>query len=318
MKRLLVFDPKVGLVESPKVEEIPSYLKEGKTVWLDITDLGTTDCELIADIFKVHSLVVEEIKTGYSLPKIINFPDSSFIIWYFMDEKRKEGPPHLYFVISNNYLLTLHEGKVGALDEVFIASSHDTTLFEQGTGMIVYTILDSIVDNYFLLLDRLSDEVGALEDKMFGDPKPAQVRKLFSFKREMLTLRKITAPEREVVNALLRRNLPYIRPEMGAYYEDLYDHLVRIIDLIDTLRDMVSGAMEIYLSTISNRLNVIMKTLTIIATIMMPLTLIVGIYGMNFRFMPELEWRYGYFVVLGVMVLIAVAMLYWFWRRKWL
>lgn len=317
MKRLLVFDPKAGLVGSPKIEEIPSYLKKGNTVWLDIVEPDQVDYELAVDIFKVHALAIDEIKGGFTLPKIINFPESSFVIWYSMDMMGKVLS-RLYFVLSSNYLVTFHKGRVKELDSVFASCSHDATLFERGTGMIIYTVLDNIVDNYFLLVDRLSDEQDALEDKMFEDPTPAEVRKLFSLKREMLTLRKITAPEREVVNAILRRDLPYIRPEMEAYYEDLYDHLVRIIDLVDTLRDMVSGAMEIYLSTISNKLNIIMKTLTIIATIILPLSLIVGIYGMNFRYMPELETRSGYFVVLGVMVLIAAGMLYWFWRRKWL
>ncbi|MFZ3062404.1 MAG: magnesium/cobalt transporter CorA [Actinomycetota bacterium] len=317
MKRLLVFDPKVGLVESPRIEEIPSYLKKGNTVWLDIVEPDQADYELAVDIFKVHALAIDEIKGGFTLPKIINFPKSSFVIWHSMDMTGKVLS-RLYFVLSSNYLVTFHKGRVKELDSVFASCSHDPTLFERGTGMIIYTVLDNIVDNYFLLVDRLSDEQDALEDKMFGDPTPAEVRKLFSLKREMLTLRKIAAPEREVVNAILRRDLPYIRPETTAYYEDLYDHLVRIIDSVDTLRDMVSGAMEIYLATISNKLNIIMKTLTIIATIMMPLTVIVGIYGMNFRYMPELETRSGYFVVLGVMVLIAAGMLLWFWRRKWL
>lgn len=314
----MVYEPKIGLLKSPPIDKIPSYLKEDKVFWLDIIDPEEEDYNFLTEVLKVHPLAIDEIEGDYSLPKIINFPDSSFILWCSIDGEKRGELSRLYLVFSTNYLVSVHRGYVKVLDQVFSVCSRDATLFQQGTGMIVYTILDTTVDNYFLLIDRLSDEVDALEDEMFGEPTPAQVRKLFSLKREMLTLRKISAPEREIVNAILRRDLPFIQPAVEAYYEDLYDHLVRIIDLIDTLREIISGAMEIYLSTISNRLNVIMKTLTIIATIMMPLTLIVGIYGMNFRFMPELEWRYSYFVVLGVMVLIALGMLYWFRRQKWL
>lgn len=320
MQKLLVYSPETGLLKSPSVKEISSYLKENNLVWLDIKDPQEADYKLITELFTVHALAIEDMKTGYSLPKIVSFPDSSFIIWQALGKEQADEfeTPRLYFLISSNYLLTLHEGEMPVLNEVIATCERDEALFRLGTGMILYTILDDLVDQYFLILDKLSDQVDLLEDKMFGEPTSRQVREIFDLKRKMLVIRRMAAPEREIINAILRRELPYIGREMEAYYEDIYDHLVRIIDLIDTLRDLISGAMEIYLSNISNKLNVIMKTLTIVATIMMPATLIASIFGMNFKFMPWLSSPYAFTGTIVVMILIALVMLLWAWRRKWL
>lgn len=322
MQRLLVFSPEKGLVKAPSIKEISSYLKEGSIIWLDILKPQQTDYDLLDKLFQVHPLMFEEIKTGHSLPKIINFPDSSFITWqiFSYDGSGKFDLPRLFFMISPNYIVTLHDKEIPAVSEVLVAAEKEDTLFRQGTGMICYTILDDLIDQYFLLLDGLSDQLDLLEDKMFGEPTQADVKKLFSLKRDMLALRKIAAPEREVINAILRRDLPYFPPATVTYYEDLYDHLVRIIDLVDTFRDVMSGAMQIYLANVSNKLNTIMKTLTIVATIMMPATLIASFFGMNFALITEgvgksVFWFAG---SLMAMVLIAVAMLYWAWLKKWL
>lgn len=322
MQRLLVYSPETGLVKSPSVKETSSYLKAGSIIWLDIQEPQPADYDLVGKLFQAHPLVFEEIKVGHGLPKIISFPDSSFLIWqvFSYDDTGKFDLPRLFFLISSNYIVTLHDKEIPAVSEVLVAAEKENTLFRQGTGMICYTILDGLVDQYFLLLDGLSDQLDLLEDKMFGEPTQADVKKLFSLKRDMLVLRKVAAPEREVINAILRRDLPYFPPAAMTYYEDLYDHLVRIIDLVDTFRDVMSGAMQIYLANVSNKLNTIMKTLTIVATIMMPATLIASFFGMNFALITEGVGRSMFWFAgsLMAMVLIAVAMLYWAWLKKWL
>lgn len=324
MQRLLVLTKK-GLVEKPRLNDVPRYLTEGALVWLDVEGSDEGTYGLLERTFKAHPVVLDEIRGGYSLPKIISYPDWSFIIWQAVKYESvgsvSFSAPLMYCLVSKNYLVTLHAEPLPAVSAVWSASEPEaTTLLKRGTGMVLYNILDGFVDDYFLSLDDLSDQVDALEDKMFGEPSQADVKKLFALKRGMLALRRAAAPEREVINAILRRDLAYVRKPDQPYFEDLYDHLVRIIDLIDTFRDVTSGAMQIYLANVSNKLNTIMKTLTIVATIMMPATLISSFFGMNFALISEgigrsIFWFTGSVVA---MVLIGVVMIYWAWLKKWL
>ena len=174
------------------------------------------------------------------------------------------------------------------------------------------------MDGYFGFLEELSEEIEFLEDELVTDPKREILQKIHSLKREMIYIRKSVWPLREVVNGLERLETPLIKETTDVFLRDVYDHTIQIIDSVETLRDVLSGMLETYLSSVSNRMNEVMKVLTIIATIFIPLTFIAGVYGMNFKFMPELEWRGGYFVIVGIMVALAVAMIIYFRNKKWL
>jgi magnesium transporter len=317
MKQLLIFETGSKPVAS-SIEDVKNCLETKKTFWLDISAPEKADFAFLKEVLKIPGPQMEEIRTGQSLPKLKRAAGLTFLSWYSIDPGVTSPPERFECVICDRFLLTVHHQKMELMDKVLSLMAGDPDLAAEGPERVLYELMDAAVDDYFLIVDGFSDEVDELEDVMFNEPTSKDVKRLFTLKRKMLELRKIAAPEREVVNSVLRREQSFVSAENIGYYEDLYDHLVRIIDLIDTLHDVASGAMQIYQATISNNLNSIMKTLTIIATIAMPLSVIAGIYGMNFKYMPELYWHYGYFYILGLMILITGGMLYWFWRRKWL
>jgi magnesium transporter len=191
-------------------------------------------------------------------------------------------------------------------------------LRQSGADYLLYALIDAIVDQYFEVLEALGEKIEALQDLVVSDPKPETLHKIHGLKRQLLFLRRAVWPLREAANSLSRSECPFLQESTKIFFRDVYDHVVQIVDTIETLREMVSTSLDIYLSSISYRLNAVMKVLTIITTIFMPLTFIVGIYGMNFEHMPELKWEWGYPLVLGLMVAIVIAMLGFFKGKKWI
>jgi magnesium transporter len=187
-----------------------------------------------------------------------------------------------------------------------------------GADYLAYAMIDAIVDHYFIILEKLGERIESLEEALVTQPTTGTLKEIHSLKREMIFLRKAVWPLREVISGLTRGESPLIQESTRIYLRDVYDHTIQVIDTIETFRDMVSGMLDIYLSSVSNRLNSVMKVLTIITTVFMPLTFLAGIYGMNFKHMPELEWRWGYPLVWLIMILITAYMLLIFRRKKWL
>ncbi len=187
-----------------------------------------------------------------------------------------------------------------------------------GSDYLAYSLLDAIVDSYFVVLEKLGEKIETLEEEVVTNPRERTLRQIHALKHEMITLRRSIWPLRELISGLQRSESPLIAKSTSVYLRDVYDHTIQIIDTIESFRDMVTGMLDIYLSSLSNRMNAVMKVLTIIATLFIPLTFIAGIYGMNFKNMPELQWRYGYAAVWGVMIVVAAIMLVYFRRKKWL
>jgi magnesium transporter len=183
---------------------------------------------------------------------------------------------------------------------------------------LAYALLDAVVDNYFVILEKFGDKIESIETELIGDPKQETVQRIYQLRREMIFLHNAVWPLREVVGSLGKHESSLIREVTAPYLRDVYDHAIHIIDSVDIYREMLSSMLDLYLSSVSNRLNEVMKVLTAISLIFMPLTFIVGVYGMNFKYMPELEWRYGYFYTLVGMSGIGVAMFLYFKRKKWL
>jgi len=183
---------------------------------------------------------------------------------------------------------------------------------DRGSDFLLYTLVDLVVDSYFPILDEIEDEIDSLEDRLLARAQSADMNRLLAFKRSLVQVRRAVGPQREVLNQLTRHEFPFVRPENLVYFRDVYDHLLRITEELDSLRDILSSALEVHLASTSNQLNVTMKRLTAWGTIFVVITAIAGIYGMNFRFMPELEWRYGYFADISGMVLISLALYFYF------
>jgi magnesium transporter len=291
--------------------------------WINVEGVG--DLGLLkgfAEHYGIHPLVLEDIVNTDQRPKREDYGDYLFIVVKMLScspESGKIRTEQVSIILGNDYVLSLQEGLGGdVLDPLRDRIRNGRgTIRKMGADYLAYSILDAVVDNYFVVLERIADRIEELETALVRTADRELLRKLHSLKREMLFLRKAVWPLREVVSGLERRESPLIAESTALYLRDLYDHTAQVIDMIETFREMLSGMVDIYLSSVANRTNEVMKVLTIIATFFMPLTFIVGIYGMNFRSMPELESRWGYPAVWIVMIATTAVMYLFFRRKKW-
>jgi magnesium transporter len=295
--------------------------KSGVT-WINIDGLHDIPLlEQMGKIFGLHPLTLEDILNTEQRPKIEDYGDYLYIVLkcFHTDSDGGLASDQVSMVLGPNWLISLQEKEGQLLDPIRGRLQTDKgRLRRAGPDYLAHALIDGIVDSYFVILDSLGERIEDLENALISHPTPETLRSIQSLKREMILLRKSIWPLREMIGRLGRSDSSLIREPSVIYFQDVYDHTVQVIDTVETFRDMLSGMLDIYLSTISNKMNAVMKVLTIIATIFMPLTFIAGVYGMNFRYMPELEWTWGYFAVWAVMLAIAVLMLIYFKRKKWL
>jgi magnesium transporter len=304
--------------------EAAPYLKEPNAVtWIQIE--GLHDIEKLGKLeklFNIHPLILEDIFNSDQRPKIEDLGDYIYIVLKMFNEQNgdslKIASEQISIILGKNYVVSIMEKQNTVLKP--IQDRIETGLGKirkLGPDYLAYAIIDSVVDNYFIILEKFGEKVEAMEEASLRTPTPDTLRAIQDFKREMIFLRRSIWPLREAVSSLARSESPLIHDSTVAYFKDIYDHTVQVIDNIETLRDMLSVMLDIYLSSISNRTNAVMKTLTVIATIFIPLTFIVGVYGMNFENMPELKWRFGYLAVWVLMLILTVAMVIYFRKRKW-
>lgn len=285
-------------------------------VWVDVTDPDEDALQRLASVFGLHPLAIEDCLHFPQRPKLDTYESGPFMIW-LVPESSPDGRfdrAEIDIFLGRDFLITSHRGKVDVIDEV--ASGDPAEVLRRGPEWALHALLDRAVDKVFPLLDRASDILDRLEDELLASPDQEALQRLYMVKRRLIAAHKTVGPERDVIRALARQQA-YVSEEAYLYFQDIGDHLARVEDTVDTYRDVASGVMDIYLSSVSNRLNTIMKRLTIVATVFMPGTLIAGIYGMNFHFMPELGWRFGYLFVLALMVAVTGGMLIWFKRSDW-
>jgi len=294
---------------------------EGNIIWADVSDPTSHDFEELAEEFGFHHLSIEDCQNEHQRPKDEEYEGYYFIVLY---EAELVGPNdrlelrELNIFLGRNYLVTVHSRPIRAIVTASRLWHEWTDRAEQGAGLLAYLLIDGIVDDYLPLLDLVSDRMDDLEDSIFGEWRAESIEDIFTIKKKLLYLRRAITPLRDVFNMLLRREQPIFPREIHIYFQDVFDHLIRVADTIDTLRDMLGSTMDAYLSVSGNRMNKIMKRLTSISTILMSVTLIAGIYGMNFTLMPELRWRYGYVYALSSMVLVGIALYIYLKKIKWI
>jgi magnesium transporter len=286
-------------------------------LWLHFDTPTEEEIKFLQETFKIHHLTIEDVVNQNQRPKIEPFDDYVYIAMHPLTHSKKWQiePSELDLLLGRHWIVSVHYGPLPGLIENSHIHERLAKALEQGTDFLLYTLVDLVVDNYFPLLDEIEDEIAALEDRLLARAQATDMNRLLAFKRSLLHVRRAVAPQREVFNQLARHEFPFIRPENQVYFRDVYDHLLRINEELESLRDILSSAMEVHLASTSNQLNTTMKRLTAWGTIFVVITAIAGIYGMNFKFMPELEWRYGYFAVIGGMLLISLG-LYFYFRRK--
>jgi magnesium transporter len=302
--------------------DISEYcLSKHNVVWADVSDPTSQDFIELAEEFNFHPLSIEDCQQTHQRPKVEEYQGYYFIVLY---EAELVGPHdhlelrELNIFLGANYLVTVHSRPIRAIETANRLWPEWSDRAEHGAGLLAYLLMDAIVDDYMPLLDILSERMDDLEDQIFGEFKPESIEEIFRIKKQLLHLRRSITPLRDVFNTMLRREQPIFARETHVYFQDVFDHIIRVADTIDTLRDMLSSTMDAYLSVQGNRMNIIMKRLTSIATILMSVTLIAGIYGMNFEHMPELGWKYGYIFALVWMLVIGVGLYVYFKKRKWL
>jgi magnesium transporter len=294
---------------------------KSNVVWADVSDPTSQDFSELAEEFGFHPLSIEDCRNAHQRPKIEEYPGYYFIVLY---EAQLVGSDddlelrELNIFLGENFLVTVHSRPIRAVETAKRLWGEWVDRQGHGAGTLAYLLIDAIVDDYMPLLDVLSDRMDDLEDSIFGEFRPEVIQDIFRIKKQLLYLRRSITPLRDVFNTMLRREQPIFARETLVYFQDVFDHILRVSDAIDTLRDVLGSTMDAYLSVSGNRMNMVMKRLTSIATILMSVTLIAGVYGMNFDFMPELKWRYGYVFSLGSMVAVGFAIYFFLRRVKWL
>jgi magnesium transporter len=303
------------------IGESRSYQPRLPVLWINVH--GLHEPEVMAEIgrrFGLHPLVMEDILNTDQRPKVDDYGDYLFIVARFFEiEDERFGSDQVSLILGPNYVLSFQERPSGRFDPLRERLRQDRGQIRKlGADYLAYSLLDTIVDRYFGIIEDIGERTEDLEDIMLDRPQRDALKLVHRLKRETLTLRRAIWPLREVVNNLIRGDERFFRPETRPYLRDIYDHTVHALESLEANRDIIAGLLDIYLSAASNRVNQEVRALTVVAIIFMPATLISGIFGMNFRQMPLLDWPDGFLVAIGLMAVVATTLSVIFWRRRWL
>lgn len=299
------------------------YKSKPTVTWVNVDGVHNVPMlEQLGECFGLHRLVMEDILNTDQRPKMEDYGEYLYLVFKMISngKGREFVTEQTSVILGPNFVLSFQEGAEGDVFNVIRdrLRNNKGRIRKLGPDYLAYSFLDAVVDNYFVVLEKLGDRIESLETELIENPTQKTVQKLYRLKRELIYLHNAVWPLREVVSNLAKHESSLIHESTAPYLRDVYDHVIQVIDSVDIYREMISSMLDMYLSSVSNRLNAVMKVLTIIATIFMPLTFLVGVYGMNFKYMPELEWHYGYPLVWLLMLGISGFMLYFFKRKKWM
>lgn len=294
---------------------------EQTILWIHIGGINNTPIiERIGNAYNIHPLTLEDITNTDQRPKFEDYESYIVAVMKMLSYDTELHGEQLFIILKNNIVISfLESNDSDTLTFVRKRIKEGQGRFRKlGADYLCYAIVDNVVDNYFNILEKIGDKIELIDSQIIIKPMPDTLLQLHSLKREMIHLRKLVWPMRDMVNSLERSDTIFIQPSTDLYLRDVQDHIIRVIETVENYRDLINGMMEIYLSSISNKMNEIMKVLTIISTLFIPVTFIAGVYGMNFENMPELHSRYGYTVVWIIMLAVMISLLYYFRRKKWL
>jgi magnesium transporter len=308
--------------EIKSVKEIAPFTDTPQVTWVSVCGLHETEfLKQVGEKFKIHPLVLEDILNTDTRPKIEITDDYLFIVMklvMFNPEQKILETEQVSFILGKTFLFSFSEKS----DEIFnpIRDRINTQLGKirkRGSDYLLYALMDIVVDHYFLALEKVEDRIETLDDEVINNPERSQIESIYNLRNLLLMMRRSIWPLREIVNQLIKDDSDLLDESIEPYLRDIYDHTIHITESIEQQREITNGLMEIYLSMMSNKMNEVMKVLTVIATIFIPLTFIVGIYGMNFPNMPEMNWPWAYFAVWGIMIAVVVGMVVYFRRKNW-
>ncbi|WP_339734758.1 magnesium/cobalt transporter CorA [uncultured Gimesia sp.] len=318
-------------LEEPVVETVEDLLKfreKDSITWVCLEGLKNVEItELIGKYFDIHPLVLEDILNTHQRPKFEEFDDYLYIVLKGLSLQHRDSSSgefrveyeQISILVLNDFVFTFKERK----DDLFVPliqriRNSSGRIRSLGSDYLTYALLDTIVDQNFVLLDSMDERIDAIEEELLANPTSETLMAIQRLKRELIDIRRSTSPQRELLSAILRSDHGLISEKIHIYYRDVFDHVLRITESVDSYRDMLGGLLDIYVSSVSNKMNEIMKILTVFASIFIPLTFIAGIYGMNFEYMPELKWKWSYPALWVVFVTIPTVLLVYFKKKKWL
>ena len=309
--------------QAANIEECFKFKQTPTVTWINIDGLHDIDIiEKLGRNYELHPLILEDILNTGQRPKYEDYEKYIFIVLRMLSYSEQNGSiqsEQVSLVLGQNFVISFQEAVGDVFEQIRDRiRKAKGRIRKMSADYLAYALIDAIVDNYFIILEKMGGQIETMEDELVSNPDERTLQQIHSLKGQLIFLRKSVWPLRELINSFEKTDSPLLFDSTIPYFRDLYDHTIQVIDTVETFRDMVSGMLDIYLSSISNRMNAIMKVLTIIATIFIPLTFIAGVYGMNFKYMPELGWKWGYAAALFVMAAVVVIMLIYFRKKKWL
>ncbi|MBS1636276.1 MAG: magnesium/cobalt transporter CorA [Bacteroidetes bacterium] len=303
------------------LDECLTHARPDMVKWINVDGIHDVSViEKIGKIYDIHPLTLEDIVHVDQRPKFEDYDHYVVAIMKMIYYDTEIHAEQLAIVLLDNLVISFQEPEGGdAFDLIRLRLRQcKGRIRKQGADYLAYALIDALVDYYFTVIEKIGDRIEQIEEEIINEPKSTNLLHLYRLKREMIYLRKQVWPMRDMINNMVRSETALIKESSDIYLRDLNDHVTRIIDTVETYRDLLSGIMDIYLSTNANRMNEIMKVLTIMSSIFIPITFLAGVYGMNFKHMPELETDYGYYVLLGVMAAVVIALLFYFKKKKWI
>lgn len=320
MFSVILHNAKGDRVDVP-IEGLSDLVHAEKVVtWVDVTDASPAEVTLIGKEFGFHPLAIEDTISDEMRPKIDQYDGYQFIVFYGLTAENGDCRSHIVDIfVGDCYMVTFHDSGLPVIAETAERWRVNVAAMEnKGPGFLLYSLLDALVDGYFPALDAIADQAEELEEAVLRGGQPLAQAAILRLRRDLLMIRRVAGPERDIMNVLVRRDPPLFGEKEVVYFQDIYDHLLRITDTVDIYRDMLSSVLDANLSMVSYTLNVVVKRLTSSSIILMSITLVAGIYGMNFVYMPELDWRFGYPFAIGLMTVIAAVEIALFRRIDWL
>lgn len=296
---------------------------EATVSWINVDGLHEVDVvEKLGSLFNIHPLTQEDILNTAQRPKAEDYEEYVFIVFkmlYYDNGTEQIHSEQVSLVLGSSFLISFQEAAGDVFDGVRerIRKSKGR-IRKAGPDYLAYALMDAVVDSYFVILEKIGEKLEIIEEEVVEQPGPRTLETIHDLKREMIYFRRHIWPTREILNTLVKEESPFITDSAKIFFRDVYDHTIQVIDTLESFRDLTTGMLDVYLSTISHRMNEIMKVLTIIATIFIPMTFIAGIYGMNFEYMPELKWHWAYPLLWVILIVVFLGMLVWFRHKKWL
>ncbi len=309
--------------EVKDVEECLPFKDLPTVTWVNIDGIHQLEIiEKLGEYFSLHPLLLEDIVHTEQRPKMDDYDDRLFVILkmlHFAEDTDEVKAEQVSLIVGPNFVISFQEREGDAFNPVRERIRKGKgRLRRKGPDYLAYALIDAVVDNYFTILEELGEHMESLQEELIEKPVPETLQTIQRLKRDMIYFRKLVWPLREVIGGMVRSESPLIKEEIHVYLRDVYDHTIQVVDTIETFRDMLSGMLDIYLSSVGNKMNEVMKVLTIIATIFIPMTFLAGIYGMNFKYMPELEWQWAYPIFWLVVLAVFIVMVVLFKRKRWL